>query len=90
MAGVLKMLGRTRFGQWLWTQSHRRSWLGGGVGVLTAAVRSAEWAALRRLPAHRRHDAAVRARLAAFEAETRSAAPDFGTAPGLARRPALW
>ena len=83
MAGIVRRLGRTRIGYWLW----RRSRAGPGrplADTVTGALSAAERALLRRWPPNRRHDRAQAARLAAFEAETR-ARQDGGPEDGAGR-----
>jgi hypothetical protein len=72
MAGLVRVIGKTRLGFWLWTRGRNAPLAGALIGGAANIVRATERAVLRRLPAHRRHDAAARAALARFEADTRA------------------
>lgn len=69
MADLVRRIGKTRIGYWLWRRS--RSGVARALAdVITGGMRAAERAVRRRLPPNRAHDAAQAATLAAFEAET--------------------
>lgn len=69
MAGLARRLGQTRAGYWLWKRT-RDTWGAPVVDGLARSVTALGMIWQRRRPAHRAHDAAQRAILAAFEAET--------------------
>ena len=71
MAGLLKTIGKTRAGYWLWKRGRDLPVAGVLISAAVETLRAAERSLQRSRPAHRRHDAAARATLAAFEAETR-------------------